>query len=322
MNKMRRMVVFGIGMTLAVLAVFTAPAVAQNIVYFDPDPGSAAPGETITVTLWLNATDGIASFNDNIHFDPAVVNITSGTPGDFPAMWLFVHYGTGVRVGGMSSDYLDLPPGRHKLATFTLVANNSGTSTLYHSDHKLSDYKGVLKSATWYNATFLCTETFSKSLPKGWNLVSLPLNPMPGKNHTSEVFGTVYYDAVYRYDATSHTFVDVTEGTIEPGVGYYVHVANASTWIYNGTPYNEMEVPLERGLNMIGWLNCSKSISDALSSIAGNYNYVARWNTSLQEFEVYVPGAPFNDFNTMEQGKGYFISAKDGCPPLTESCGA
>ena len=72
---------------------------------------------------------------------------------------------------------------------------------------------------------------------------------------------------------------------------------------------------------MVGWLNCSKDISDALSSIAGDYWYVAKWNAEEQKFEVYNPVAPpvFNDFNTMERGEGYFISMKsDGT--LTESC--
>ena len=72
---------------------------------------------------------------------------------------------------------------------------------------------------------------------------------------------------------------------------------------------------------MIGWLNCSKPIDDALSSIEGDYWYVARWNATTQKFEVYVPDAPpvFNDFNTMERGEGYFISMKSA-ETLTESC--
>lgn len=176
------------------------------------------------------------------------------------------------------------------------------------------------------NGTFSCLqpeETFSKDLPDGWNLISLPLEPFPGNESTSKVLETVSHDAVYSYDANSHKFVDVSGGTMESGIGYFVHVnASGQTWTYKGTPYTQMNVSLEPGLNMIGWLDCSKSISDALSSIEGNYNYIARWNAHSHEFEVYVPGAPFNDFNTMEQGIGYFISAKDGCPPLTENCSA
>ena len=35
----------GLGIALAMLLVFTVPAAADNVVYFDPDPSYAAPGE-------------------------------------------------------------------------------------------------------------------------------------------------------------------------------------------------------------------------------------------------------------------------------------
>ena len=164
-------------------------------------------------------------------------------------------------------------------------------------------------------------ETFSKDLVEGWNLVSLPLEPWD--NSTSVVLSSMSgkYDAVYSYNAATKQFEDVMTGTMDPGIGYFVHVTSAGTWTYTGTPYTDMSVPLEPGLNMIGWLNCSKPIGDALSSIAGNYWYVARWNATSQKFETYNPVAPseFNDFNTMERGEGYFISMK-GAGTLTAPC--
>jgi hypothetical protein len=82
-----------------------------------------------------------------------------------------------------------------------------------------------------------------------------------------------------------------------------------------------MNEGLSQGLNMVGSLNCTKDVSDALSSIAGSYNYVARWNANAQEFEIYNPAAPsvFNDFSELERGEGYFISAK-AADTLSESC--
>lgn len=166
-------------------------------------------------------------------------------------------------------------------------------------------------------------ETFSKDLAEGWNLVSLPLTPSPS-NSTSSVLSSMSgkYAAVYSYDAVTKDFVDVSGGTMDPGIGYFVHVTTAGTWIYTGIAKTSMNVPLEQGLNMVGWHNCSKSIADGLSSIDGNYYYAARWNAALQNFETYNPVAPtgFNDFSDMERGKGYFISAKEGCPALSESC--
>jgi hypothetical protein len=82
-----------------------------------------------------------------------------------------------------------------------------------------------------------------------------------------------------------------------------------------------MDISLKPGLNMVGWLNCSKDISDALSSIDANYYYAASWNATEQKFESYNPVAPvvFNDFDAMGIGTGYFISAEVETT-LTESC--
>ena len=75
---------------------------------------------------------------------------------------------------------------------------------------------------------------------------------------------------------------------------------------------------MKEGLNLVGWLNCTKQISGNLTSIAGKYNYNARWNAG---YEVYEPQAPeiFNDFEMMDRGNGYWIAAKEDCT-LTVSC--
>jgi hypothetical protein len=176
------------------------------------------------------------------------------------------------------------------------------------------------------NATFTCgttpsEETFSKSIYEGWNLISLPL--VPTDNSASAVLSTVTYDAVYRYNATSKHFEGIeSTDAMDPGTGYFVHVTSESTWTYSGTAYTSIDISLKQGLNMVGWLNCSKDVGDALSSISGEYYYVARWNATAEKFEVYNPVAPsaFNDdFTTMDRGIGYFISAKQDCA-LYKSC--
>jgi hypothetical protein len=160
-------------------------------------------------------------------------------------------------------------------------------------------------------------ETFSKTLYEGWNLISLPL--VPEDNSASAVLTNILYNAVYRYNAETKQFDPAS--TMDPGVGYFVHVTSDCTWEYSGTSYTSMSTELKQGLNMIGWLNCPKDIGEALSSISGEYHYVAQWNTQAQKFEVYNPAAPlaFNDFTTMDQGTGYFISARQDCT-LFETC--
>ena len=154
--------------------------------------------------------------------------------------------------------------------------------------------------------------TFTKTLLAGWNLISLPLTPVD--NSTGAVLNSLSgdYNAVMRYNAATHTFAEAT--IMDPGIGYFVHVSNVSgcTWTYGGEEYESINVSLSTGLNMIGWLNRSMDVSDALFSIAGSYNYVARFNAATQSYDTYTPSAPsfFNDFTTMDPGEGYFIAAK------------
>ena len=179
------------------------------------------------------------------------------------------------------------------------------------------EYGWSVPDQVWYDGTFTCTgppETFTKDLASGWNLVSLPLTP--DDNSTNAVLGnaTIVYDAVKSYNAATHQFEDAT--TMDPGTGYFVHVTTAGTWEYEGTAYNSISASLSTGLNCVGWTNeTGSALPGALSSIDGNYRYVARWNADEQKYEVYLPGAPavFNDFDTMDRGVGYFIAATADC---------
>jgi len=322
MNKMK--IAFGVGIVLVVLTVFTASAAASNLLYFVPQNSSAEPGDEVTVKLMLNTTyNNITGFQCHIDLDTSVVNVTSGSEGSFDwDYWNWIikndpEYGPYLFTAGM--EFGGCGPGELELGVFTLKGVNPGVSPLDfirrqqpgeteppHDPTKIS--AGATKLPfNWTNGTFAC----NKSLPVGWNLVSRP--DITAGNSTASVLTGVYYDAVYRYDATSDTFVDVSDGTMEPGIGYFVHVASPSTWTYTGTPYTQMNTSLEPGLNMIGWLDCTKDITDALSSIEGKYWYVARWNATTQEYETYNPVAPppFNDFDTLEPTTGYWISMKE-----------
>ncbi|MGP8328788.1 MAG: cohesin domain-containing protein [Methanosarcinaceae archaeon] len=312
MNK----IVFGI--ILAVVMMFAVPlASAESTIYFDPDPSSAEPGETITVTLWLNTSEGVAAFNDDIHFDTEVLNITDATAGDFPIMWTVVHYGDFLRIGGWSPTYLD-QDGLLKLGDLTFEAKDSGVSTLYHTGNAIGHWDGVVVNGTWINSSFACgdVQTFTKDLLEGWNLISLPLAPTD--NSTSAVLSGVTYNAVSQYNADTNLFEDAT--VMDPGIGYFVYVTTASTWEYPGDSVSSTSVQLETGLNMIGVPDCTMSVSDAMGST--EYRYITRWDAATQEYKVYNPTAPeaFHGFTMIEAGEGYFVSSlSDGMLAITPS---
>ncbi|RLI06341.1 hypothetical protein DRO22_01305 [Candidatus Bathyarchaeota archaeon] len=335
MNKKK--IVFGIGIVLAVLAVFTATAVALPWEgWLEPQDSTGAPGEDIYVEQWVTYDgsvdpNGPLLYQVDIHFDPSCVNITSANFSTSPfSAHMFTPYAPGV-VRILEDNWATMEPisaGTYKMYTLTFHAESSASCTcdIWFDENYVSDSDGEPILNSYTNGTFTCVvageETFSKDLVEGWNLVSLPLEPWD--NSTSAVLSSMSgkYDAVYSYNAATKQFEDVMTGTMDPGIGYFVHVTSAGTWTYSGSAYTDMNgISLQQGLNMVGWLNCSRPIYDALSSIDGDYWYVARWNATAQEFETYNPVAPngFNDFADMERGEGYYISMK-GAGTLTASC--
>ena len=331
-----KIVLVGISMVLAVFAVSSAAALPipegkQAIIWFEPDPSSAAPGESITVQMWVNTSVQLSGWAEWLYFNPDVVNITNAdyTGSPFPFLTGFGHYGNYVRIGGSDENFCEPNTGELLLVTLTLEGINPGTSQLYHHPDHVEIYDCDVNpiDAVWVHGNFTCTapqETFSKELVKGWNLISLPLYNATNMTVANIIDKSLSgkYDALYRYDAVNKSWVAMSSsGVMENGVGYFIHMTEDGTWTYTGSAYTDMDISLQPGLNMIGWLNCSKDISDALSSIEGDYWYVARWNATAQKFEVYNPVAPpeFNDFTTMERGEGYFISMKRA-ETLTESC--
>ena len=363
MNKTKR-IAFGIGIVLAVLAMLAAPAAADGVVYFQPNPStvSLAPGENVTIQIMadIDATEsGVISLQVGVDFDPSVVNIT-----DVTNPWVFEPYvtwwlqtfgwdnpsdedpgplGAWVWITAAHNTCYDAPATEIQVANLTIEGVSGGTSPLnFTGEIRLEPTRGMswlfdcefhpVLPTMWNNGTIECTgpvgpaESFTKNLVEDWNLISLPLT-----NETSMTVANIIdtslsgsYDELYKYDATTHSFVSLsTSDAMENGVGYFIHMASSDTWTYSGTASNSMNVELSNGLNMVSWLDCSKDIvSDgALSSIDGNYYYVARWNAATKEFETYNPVAPdgFNDFTMLDRGEGYFISMKTG-DTLAEGC--
>ena len=336
MNKTK--IAFGIGIILTVLAVLTASAAAEAWEgYLIPQDGNGSCGGDVLVEYWVNytstgGTEGNAGYQCDIRFDPSCINITGADFSESP----FSYNGFTPRQAFTPPDHIRLmgeqeaiiPFGLYKMATLTVhceCESEGCVSELHFQNIFVVDPNGDELPYSYTDGTFTCTapqETYSKDLVEGWNLVSLPLEPWD--NNTSAVLSSMSgkYDAVYSYDAVTNEFKDVMTGTMDPGTGYFVHVTSAGTWTYAGSAYTDMDgISLQPGLNMVGWLNCSRPIYDALSSIDGDYWYVARWNATAQEFETYNPVAPngFNDFADMERGEGYYISMK-GAGTLTASC--
>ena len=328
-----RRILFGMVLaTLALLIVPVASADDYNRVYLDPADSACDPGEDTNVMIMLNTSySDITGLQVSIVFDPNVVNVTSVERGVPPmVMWNWqvydyvpnpsLKYVLMVKSDPFGDGY---GPGELQIGNMTLHGEADGISALHFGNYsecgnhraEISG-KGGVYNHTIEDGTFTCGNpppevTFTKSLPEGWNLISLPLTPTDSGVDT--VLSGVTQNAVKRYDATTKQFEEAT--TMDPGVGYFVHVTESggSTWSYQGTSVSSTSPGLTSGLNMIGVPNCTMSVDTAMGTT--DYRYVARWNADAQEYEVYNPVAPsaFHGFTEMEAGEGYFVSAKSDC---------
>lgn len=315
------------GIVLVVLALLAVPAAADEYFYLVPQNSSCEePGDEVIVLAMLHTDrSDIGSFGAHLTFDSSVVNVTNIQEGTTPDwdIWNWKHMGDYVFFAG--NEFGGTGPGELELGYITLKSINNGVSPLEYGNWYpqppdptyVGDTLGNKLDFTAINGTFTCgsVQTFTKSLPAGWNLISLPLTPTD--SGVSAVLSGVTQNAVKQYNATSKQFETAT--TMDPGTGYFVHVTSASTWSYQGSPESSTTAELKSGLNMIGVPNCTIDVGTAMGST--DYRYVARWNTTAQKFEVYNPNAPpaFHHFTTMEAGEGYFVSAKsDGT--LTVTC--
>ena len=345
-----KIAVLGIVVLFAVLTVSTASA--HVFMKYKPLETSVPEGEchSAYVEVWANVSgdDDLKWGQIGFRYDPSCVNVTDHEWGPWvdPSMtswnanpdcwgpgidWVLFTFALPVgstmvgdeamlvnlTVHCESSEYCETP--------LELSCGEPGCVVPCQLKLRKSDGTPV-SGYTLVNGTFECgtPPTFTKHLEPGWNLISLPLTNATDMTVANIIDASLSgsYDALYKYDASAHNFVPLSSSdTMENGVGYFIHMTSADTWTYTGMAYEQMNVSLDPGLNMIGWLNCSENISDVLSSIAGDYWYVARWNATAQKFEVYNPVAPngFNDFDTMERGEGYFISMKSA-ETLTASC--
>ncbi len=181
---------------------------------------------------------------------------------------------------------------------------------------------GLLASGSRDGTILLWAMELSSELQMdpGWNLISLPLQPLD--MHPAAVLASIdtKYNSVWAYDPYAGWSVYMPGFpsnllSMEPGRGYWVEMdqGQSETLTFEGTAPVSTDVPLWEGKwNLVGYSSlitrtaeaCMSGVADFINSVWG-YNPTTGWS-------VYAPGGP-GDLIFMKPGCGYWIKADETC---------
>jgi len=164
---------------------------------------------------------------------------------------------------------------------------------------------------------------FNLSLNEGWNLISVPLQPVNTSLFSVFPPEEVDYTSVWSYYGGSWKRYDFESPfpylndlyDVEAGRGYWINMVDADVVTVRGS-LAEDSVHLNSGWNLVGYnALVSQGVSDAMNSIEGNYTSV--WQYEDGDWDRYDLENPFphlNDLDMLGSGYGYWINVNStGC---------
>ena len=169
----------------------------------------------------------------------------------------------------------------------------------------------------------LGVSVFNLSLNEGWNLISLPLQPVntslfsvfpPDEVNYTSVW--TYYGGLWKRHDFESPFPHLNDlYDIEVGKGYWIYMNNSDVVTIRGSLVQD-SVHLTNGWNLVGYnALASLGIAGAMGSIEGNYTSV--WQYENDDWDRYDLESPFphlNDLHTLGPGYGYWINVNStGC---------
>ena len=153
--------------------------------------------------------------------------------------------------------------------------------------------------------------SFTFNLPEGWNFITLPLK----NDYTAS---TLYQDIPYcsivmKWNASKGDFDLYVPGSpydfaIEDGVGYFIAVTQNSSLYLEGVAIESVNVTLYVGWNALGWFKENVTHASSLYTNITACTILLKWNTSQGNFDLYVPGSPY-DFE-IRQGEGFLVAVE------------
>ncbi len=150
------------------------------------------------------------------------------------------------------------------------------------------------------------------ALSSGWNLISLPLQPVNTAiaSVLSGIAGS--YQAVWAYSNGAWQVYDPSDvqgstlTTMQAGYGYWIKMTAAHTLSVSGAAPSPSSISLSQGWNLAGYNTTScAAASTALSSISSVLD--AAWGYLPQGWQLYAPAGQSNTLGQICPGWGYWI---------------
>jgi hypothetical protein len=225
---------------------------------------------------------------------------------------------------GNSGDMLTLKNGSTAIDMVAWEGAVAGWGTFANDNNTISRSPVWLDTDTaadWLNNTAaspnpcLKTKQFTTTLKKGWNLISIPVNP---DNKTidsvlSSIAGKYTMVRSFSPPSTWKTFdplhpelSDLHE--IFPDTGYWINMTQDANLTLTGMEMANTQIPLAAGWNLIGYPTFTvQNVSVALNSITGSYELVRGYDNAAG-WMTYDPAHPeFSDLLQMAPGFGYWV---------------
>ncbi|GAB1348700.1 hypothetical protein MASR1M107_09120 [Ignavibacteriales bacterium] len=215
----------------------------------DPANGSLVVNLT---GIGVLATPALTIYGDSLAFGSVIVGtssqksfVISNTGGD--AVDLVV---SGISISGNGSSpfsYLGTTP-------VTIAFGDSASFSFNFLPPAVAYYGGTItitSNAPGSPRSFVVggsgtTSSLSNSFPAGWNLMSIPLNPV--SNLTSDILTGLQFYYLYAYTGGNY----VSSLTMNPASGYWLGIEAGHTINLNGTPVTGVQTkPLTGGWNLI-----------------------------------------------------------------------
>jgi hypothetical protein len=167
--------------------------------------------------------------------------------------------------------------------------------------------------------------TSSLVLSPGYNLVTLPIQPMDTLtglpiNYTAETFGKLAgADIVAEWNASTQQYnshvvgLPINDFSLTNGLGFFVHVTTGVTLNFTGTPFPQVAPVLSTGWNLLGWNSSLSTNADAFGLSLVNsgtqvstVDVVDKFDGLTQQWNSHIINLPLNNF-TINQGDGIFV---------------